>query len=87
AVAGLTEQERKEANISADGVVVREVRADSPASRAGLQEGDVIISVNNTNIKSPEELKTIVDKAPADKPLAILIQRDTEKRFVAIARS
>ena len=47
----------------------------------------MIISVNNTNIKSPEELKTIVDKAPADKPLAILIQRDTEKRFVAIARS
>ncbi|MFM2318831.1 MAG: hypothetical protein RLZZ215_1452 [Pseudomonadota bacterium] len=87
AVAGLTDQERKDANLGMDGVVVREVRADSPASRAGLQTGDVIISVNNTQIKSPNELKTIVDKAPADKPLAMLIQRDNEKRFIAVGRS
>ena len=87
AVAGLSDQERKEAEIGTDGVVVREVRADSPASRAGLQTGDVIISVNNTGIKSPEELKMIVDKAPTDKPLAMLIQRDDEKRFIAVGRS
>ena len=87
AVAGLSDQERKEAEIGMDGVVVREVRADSPASRAGLQTGDVIISVNNTGIKSPEELKMIVDKAPTDKPLAMLIQRDDEKRFIAVGRS
>ncbi len=87
AVAGLSDQERKEAEIGMDGVVVREVRADSPASRAGLQTGDVIISVNNTGIKSPEELKMIVDKAPTDTPLAMLIQRDDEKRFIAVGRS
>ena len=87
AVAGLTDQERKDANIGTDGVVVREVRVDSPASRAGLQTGDVIISVNNTQIKSPDELKTVVDKAPTDKPLAMLIQRDNEKRFIAVGRS
>ena len=87
AVAGLSEQERKEAEIGTDGVVVREVRADSPASRAGLEAGDVIISVNNTGIKSPEDLKSIVDKAPADKPLAMLIQRDDQKRFIAVGRS
>ncbi|WP_298610218.1 DegQ family serine endoprotease [uncultured Thiothrix sp.] len=87
AVAGLTDQERKEANIGTDGVVVREVRADSPASRAGLEAGDVIISVNNAGIKSPEELKSIVDKAPTDKPLAMLIQRDDQKRFIAVGRS
>ena len=87
AVAGLTEQERKDAKLDADGVVVREVRADSPAGRAGLQTGDVIISVNNTSIKSTEELKTIVEKAPTDKPLAMLIQRDDQKRFVAVSRS
>ena len=87
AVAGLSEQERKEAEIGTDGVVVREVRADSPASRAGLEAGDVIISVNNTGIKSPEDLKSIVDKAPVDKPLAMLIQRDDQKRFIAVGRS
>jgi serine protease Do len=87
AVTGLSDQERKEANIDTDGVLVREVRADSPASRAGLEAGDVIISVNNTSIKSPEELKSIVDKAPTDKPLAMLIQRDDQKRFIAVGRS
>lgn len=85
-VASLTEQERKDAALE-NGVVVREVRDDSPASRAGLQTGDVILSVNNKNVASPDELKTAVDQAPADKPLAVLIQRDTQKRFIAIARS
>lgn len=87
AVAPLTEEERKKAELDKEGVVVREVRADSPAGRAGLREGDVILSVNNMRITSPDELKSLVEKSPEDKPLAMLIMRDEQRRFIAVTRS
>lgn len=39
-----------------DGVLVASVNADSPASRAGLHAGDVIVTVNGTSVSSPREL-------------------------------
>ncbi len=87
AVAPLTDEERDQASLADNGVMVKDVQADSPADRAGLQQGDVIIAVNNAKVGSPAELKSQVDKAPADKPLAVLIMRDDQQRFVAIARS
>lgn len=87
AVSPLNPEERSKASLGETGVRVEAVRAESPAEKAGIEEGDVIITVNNQDIKSPEDLKTKVEQAPADKPLAVLILRNDQKRFVAISRS
>lgn len=86
-VAPLTDEEREAAKLGKAGVAVRGVEPDSPAAQAGLQEGDVILALNNSNVSTPEELKSKVVAAPKDKPLAVLIMRDNRRQFVAIKPS
>ncbi|HRA99831.1 MAG TPA: RIP metalloprotease RseP [Ignavibacteria bacterium] len=39
---------------------INDVVADMPASKCGLQKGDVIISYNNTEIKNPQQLTDLI---------------------------
>ena len=63
-----------------DGLVVED--ASGPAAAAGLQQGDVILAVNNQSVKSVRQLRGLVDKA--GKHLALLVQREDTKIFVPI---
>jgi len=60
----------------AEGVVITDVNADSPASKAGLRKYDVIRKVNDQKItKSDEVSKAIRDKKPGDK-VTLEVYRD-----------
>ncbi len=49
-------------------VQIAEVTADSPADKAGLKAGDVIVAVNGTAIEQPDALVEVVaEQAPGDK--------------------
>lgn len=84
AVSILTGDERVKLKLKNKGVKVEKVLSDSPAENAGLQTGDIILSVNGKNIDSPSALKTIIQKSEGDKPLAILLQRGDISLFVAV---
>ncbi|MBW8906581.1 MAG: DegQ family serine endoprotease [Betaproteobacteria bacterium] len=62
------------------GLVVAD--ASGPAARAGLQQGDVILAVNNQPVKSLEQMRQLVDRA--GKHLALLVQREDARVFVPI---
>ena len=66
------------------GVVVRDVRSDSPAAEAGLQAGDVIVQADRRPITSVEDLREAVDKRVKDKPFMLLVRRDGNDRYVAV---
>ncbi len=53
------------------GVVVREVKPDSPAAEAGIQIGDVITQLAFSDIKSPGDYAKIVKNLPKNEPQAI----------------
>jgi len=62
------------------GVVVTQVFENSPAGKAGLQDGDVIVSLNNKQVKNGRDLQTVVAGLPLGKPVDVAILRDgTEK--------
>jgi serine protease Do len=65
---------------SDEGLVVQD--ASGPAAEAGVQQGDVILAVNNQPVKSAKDLRGLVDKA--GKHVALLVQRDEAKMYVAI---
>ena len=58
------------------GVLVRGVTAGSRAEQAGLQAGDVILSLGNQPVDSVAALNAAMGKLPANRPTAVLIQRD-----------
>jgi serine protease Do len=76
----LTPEEKKEARL-ASGVVVEQ--AAGRAARAGIEPGDVILSVNGTMVQSAAQLKELVAKE--SKHLALLVQRGDTRIFVPIA--
>ncbi|HPE59359.1 MAG TPA: DegQ family serine endoprotease [Thiolinea sp.] len=87
AVSALSTEERQQAKVDEGGIIIREVFPGSAADRAGLQQGDVILLVDNQPVSTPAELKDRVSKAAENRPLALLIQRDDAKRFVAVQPS
>ncbi|POT55883.1 serine endoprotease DegP [Citrobacter amalonaticus] len=55
------------------GVVVNNVKANTPAAQIGLKKGDVIIGANQQPVKNIAELRKILDSKPS--VLALNIQR------------
>jgi len=58
------------------GVEVTTVDQDAPASKAGLKEHDVILTVNDQKIESVEQLKRVIREIPAGRTVSIGISRD-----------
>lgn len=56
------------------GVVITQVGPDTPAARAGLQPGDVLVKFNGRQVASPEELQVMVEGARigAEHPLTVV---------------
>lgn len=62
------------------GLVVEQ--ASGAAARAGVQPGDVLVSVNGQPVADIDQLRAVVAKA--DKSVALLVQRQGEQIFVPV---
>ncbi len=80
-VANLTEAQRKELNTEM-GVVVEAV--EGAAARAGLRPGDVILRLNNTDIKDANQFNALVSKLEPKKMTVLLVRRGDSSQFVPI---
>ena len=67
------------------GVLVTEVRAGSPAEKAGLKAGDCIVRFGTTNINSIADLQTAVSNAQAKQGTALTIIRDHRQKELKIS--
>ena len=69
-----------------EGVVITRVDPDSEAASRGLESGDVIVSVNSTEVTSPDDVENaIADAAKAGrKQVLVQVTRDDVNRFVAL---
>jgi serine protease Do len=72
--------EEKQASGIAQGLLIEKV--GGAAALAGIQPGDVLLSVNGTSVKSVEQVRELADKAKST--VALLVQRGEAKIFVPI---
>jgi serine protease Do len=79
AVRPLSPEEKRSGELTS-GVVVENVAG--AAAKAGVRSGDVIVSINNTPVKSVEQLKELVAKS--GKTVALLVQRDDARIFIPV---
>jgi serine protease Do len=82
AVRPLTPEERDQAGVSG-GLLVE--RSGGSAADAGIQPGDILLSVDGAPVDSARQLRDIVGKH--DKQVALLIQRGDTRIFVPIELS
>jgi serine protease Do len=81
AVTEMTAEQKKTLKVQG-GVAVEAV--DGVALAAGIQPGDVILRVNNTDIKDVKGYNDAVAKLDAKKPVALLIRDENGTRFVTL---
>jgi len=75
----LTPDEREQAGVSS-GLIVED--ASGRAAEAGIQQGDVVLSVNGTPLRSVAQLRELVHDS---KQIALLIQRGDNRIFVPMS--
>jgi len=78
-VRALTPEEKQNLDVS-HGVVVED--ATGPAANAGIEPGDVVLALDGTPIKNPEELRTLTAKAGHE--AALLIHRNSTQIFIPV---
>ncbi|MFB2604064.1 PDZ domain-containing protein, partial [Rhizobium phaseoli] len=71
---------------SVNGAVVASVKPDKSAAAAGIQSGDVIVSVNDRPVHNARDVKAAIAEAgkAGRKSVLLLIERDGQKTFVAV---
>ena len=63
-----------------EGVLVNRVADDSPAAKAGVKQGDVIVSMNGKAVNAPEDLQELVRSAKAGDRATLSVVRDGKKQ-------
>jgi putative serine protease PepD len=66
------------------GAQLSDISADSPAEQGGLQVGDVVIGIDDSNVKSPNQLSAlVVGHSPGDR-ITLKIRRGGKEEMVTV---
>lgn len=71
---------------SVQGIMIAKVDPSSEAARKGLDEGDVIVEINQQPVKDPENANDIIRRAAKNgrSSVLLLVNRDGDVQFVAL---
>lgn len=81
-VADLTVEQRQQLQVEKNGVLVQKV-GKGIAMDNGIQPGDVILRIQNNVIHDSAEFNHLLAKLPANKSIAMLVQRNGSPIFLA----
>lgn len=65
------------------GVEITRVEDDSPASKAGLKAGDVVLAYNGQRVEGMEQFSRFVRETPAGREVKLLVSRDGNTQTLA----
>jgi serine protease Do len=57
---------------------------DGAAAAAGLRQGDLILSVNNVQVKNAKQFNGLVGKLDLEKPIPLLVRRGEQSQWVIL---
>jgi len=87
---GITIRDAEEADAKAtkmptpSGVVIEEVREDSPAAKARLKKGDVIVEFDGDRVRGVRQFTRLVQETPAGRKTQASVMRDGQKVNVTV---
>jgi hypothetical protein len=71
-------------SVSGDDVVASEIAPGSPAERAGIRRNDILLTIDNKNLKSVDEVVAALHAAAPARPLSYTLIRENENRVINI---
>lgn len=83
---GVTEEANQQAEVPL-GVYIQEVEEDSPALRAGIQKGDIIVEIDGNEVESFEEYAAVFGQKKAGQMLELKILRQSVKEYTEMTFS
>jgi serine protease Do len=83
-VSAISPQIKKELRLPSEHGVVVESVTGSAAREAGIQQGDIIIMINQNEIENVEHFDKLVKALPSDKTVPLLVHRNTGPIFLAL---
>ena len=66
------------------GVLISAIQNDSPAEKAGLERGDIILEYNKQPVQEPEELQKLVRESKIGDKVILLIHRQDKTMYVTV---
>ncbi len=82
-VVDLTGEQRDRLGVASGGVLVQQV-VKGAAKNAGIQQGDVILRIQNQPIRNSKDFNDAIKKLPTGRSVAVLIQRNGNPGFLAL---
>lgn len=76
--------QRRDLDLTRDGLFVSSVSSGSPADRAGLERGDVILSFGGRSVSEPDELRRLVRNTEPGETATLSIWRDGSRRSLEV---
>jgi S1-C subfamily serine protease len=61
------------------GAVIEEVESDTPAAKAGVKAGDVVVGFDGERVRSARQLDRLVEETPAGRTVKLSVMRDGAK--------
>ena len=81
ALSDLTADQRRELGIRG-GILVEDVQGN--AARAGIRRGDIILAVNNHDVKSVEQFNQLLNKFEKGRSIALLVRRGDNALYIPL---
>jgi serine protease Do len=66
------------------GVVIEDVAEDSPASRAGMKKGDIVVEFDGERVRSVRQFTRLVQETPAGRKAQASVVRDGQRINVTV---
>jgi len=80
-VVALSDEAKKDLKLK-NGVEISAVTGE--AANAGISEGDVILTLGNTDITSPEQFVLVAGKLDQNKPIGVMVRRGEQTQWVLL---
>jgi len=71
-------------NSKSGGVVIESVDENSPASKAGLKTGDVVVEFDGERVRSARQFTRLVSETPEGRTVAAAVMRDGQRVTVTV---
>ncbi len=71
-------------NVNKTGIYVYEVSENSNAQKAGIEAGDLLVSINGTKITDTEKARSLIKDSKKGDTLKIVIERDGKSKTITI---